>query len=106
MEIIINKQKFILKYTLRAFFIFESIAGYPFKFGKMLDEFILFYSFLFANNRDTFHIEFEEFIRLCEEDMTLYKQFKDFLLSEIQLRSQMTGNDVKKKKATEKKRKR
>lgn len=101
----LNGKEFILKYTLRAFFVFESISGYPFQFGKMLDEFLLFYSFLIASNQESFKLEFEEFIELCENDLKLFEQFKEFILDEIKLRSQMAGNDVKKKKvATRRKR--
>ena len=101
----LNGKDFSLKYTLRAFFVFESIAGYPFQFGKMLDEFLLFYSFLLASNQELFKMEFEEFIELCENDLTLFEQFKEFILDEIKLRSQSAGNDVKKKKVTTRKRK-
>ena len=66
----LNGKDFSLKYTLRAFFVFESISGYPFQFGKMLDEFLLFYSFLLASNQELFKMEFEEFIELCENDLT------------------------------------
>lgn len=99
----LNSKDFILKYTLRAFFVFENISGYPFQFGKMIDEYLLFYSFLLANNQDSFKMEFEEFIELCETDLTLFNQFKEFLLDEIKLRAQLTGNDVKKKKVTRRK---
>ena len=104
-KISINGKEFILNYTLRAFFIFENISGYPFQFGKLLDEYILFYSFLLASNKDSFNMEFDEFIELCENDLTLFEQFKKFILDEINLRSQMAGNDVKKKKVTTRKRK-
>ena len=100
-----NGKDFSLKYTLRAFFVFESISGYPFQFGKLLDEYILFYSFLIASNKDSFNMEFDEFIELCENDLTLFEQFKEFILDEIELRSQLAGNDVKKKKVTTQKRK-
>ena len=93
----LNGKDFSLKYTLRAFFVFESISGYPFQFGKLLDEYILFYSFLIASNKDSFNMEFDEFIELCENDLTLSEQFKEFILDEIKLRSQSAGNDVKKK---------
>ena len=93
----LNGKDFSLNYTLRAFFVFESISGYPFQFGKLLDEYILFYSFLIASNKDSFNMEFDEFIELCENDLTLFEQFK--------LRSQSAGNDVKKKKVTTRKRK-
>ena len=101
----LNGKDFSLKYTLRAFFVFESIYGYPFQFGKILDEFLLFYSFLLASNQELFKMEFEEFIELCENDLTLFEQFKEFILDEIKLRSQSAGNDVKKKKVTTRKRK-
>ena len=101
----LNGKDFSLKYTLRAFFVFESISGYPFQFGKLLDEYILFYSFLIASNKDSFNMEFDEFIELCENDLTLFEQFKEFILDEIKLRSQSAGNDVKKKKVTTRKRK-
>ena len=101
----LNGKEFILKYTLRAFFVFESISGYPFQFGKMLDEFLLFYSFLIARNQDSFQLKFDEFIELCENDLTLFEQFKEFILEEIKRRSQLAGNDVKKKKVTARKRK-
>ena len=101
----LNGKDFSLKYTLRAFFIFENLSGYPFQFGKMIDEFLLFYSFLLASNQELFKMEFEEFIELCENDLTLFEQFKEFILDEIKLRSQSAGNDVKKKKVTTRKRK-
>ena len=98
----LNGKDFSLKYTLRAFFVFESISGYPFQFGN---ECLLFYSFLLASNQELFKMEFEEFIELCENDLTLFEQFKEFILDEIKLRSQSAGNDVKKKKVTTRKRK-
>ena len=101
----LNGKDFSLKYTLRAFFVLKTISGYPFQFGKMLDEFLLFYSFLLASNQELFKMEFEEFIELCENDLTLFEQFKEFILDEIKLRSQSAGNDVKKKKVTTRKRK-
>ena len=101
----LNGKDLSLKYTLRGFFVFESISDYPFQFGKLLDEYILFYSFLIASNKDSFNMEFDEFIELCENDLTLFEQFKEFILDEIKLRSQSAGNDVKKKKVTTRKRK-
>ena len=50
-------------------------------------------------------MEFDEFIELCENDLTLFEQFKEFILEEIKRRSQLAGNDVKKKKVTARKRK-
>lgn len=100
----LKNKDYALKYTLRAFFVFETISGYPFQFGKLIDEYLLFYSFLLASN-DAFTMDFDEFIESCESDLTLFDQFKDFLLDEIKLRSQEAGNDLKKKKVTTRKKK-
>lgn len=104
-KISINNKELNLKYTLRAFFIFENMTGYPFRFGKLMDEFILFYSFLLANN-ESFDIPFDEFVSICEEDLTRFGQFKEFLLTEIKLRSQSAESDVKKKSPETAKKKR
>ena len=101
----LNGKDFSLKYTLRAFFVFESISGYPFQFGKLLDEYILFYSFLIASNKDSFNMEFDEFIEFHGDRYFGDDGAKEFILDEIKLRSQSAGNDVKKKKVTTRKRK-
>ena len=74
--ITIKKQKYILKYTLRAFFIFENLTGRQFAFGRMLDEYLLFYSILLANNKDTFLMPFDEFIEACECDAAVFLALK------------------------------
>lgn len=96
----IQNKKYILKYTLRAFFIFENMTGYPFKFGKVLDEYILFYSTLLANN-EAFATPFDEFINLCDESPLLFIEFKEVFLKEVDLQTQLMShantNTVKKK---------
>ena len=103
-EITLNGKDYILKYTLRAFFIFENITGAPFQPGKSLDEYILFYSFLLAGNKDSFTMDFEAFIELCETDLSIFDQFKEFISNEMKLRSQLAENDVKKKTPQKRKR--
>ncbi|EOA55584.1 hypothetical protein HMPREF1214_03707 [Bacteroides sp. HPS0048] len=93
--IIIKGSSYNLKYTIRAFFIFENLTGYPFCFGKVLDEYLLFYSMILANN-EAFDLIFDEFINLCDEDSTLFAQFKEFFLAEVKKQSQDTSS-VKKK---------
>ena len=73
------------------------MTNYPFQFGKLIDEYILFYSFLLASNKDSFNMTFDEFIKVCENDLNLFNQFKEFITDEIKLRSQMTDEGVKKK---------
>ena len=96
----IKNKEYLLKYTLRAFFIFENMTGYSFKFGTVLDEYLLFYSMLLANNAG-FDTPFDEFINLCDESPALFKEFKDFFLKEVDLQMQLTSqsdaSSVKKK---------
>lgn len=101
-KITINSTEFILKYTIRALFVFENMTGKIFSFGKLVDEYILFYSTLLANN-ESFSMPFDEFISACDSDPSLFDAFKEFLLNEIELRSQSATKDVK-KKTTRKKR--
>lgn len=96
----VQNKEYLLKYTLRAFFIFENMTGYSFKFGKVLDEYLLFYSMLLANN-ETFTMPFDEFINLCDESPAMFIEFKEFFLKEVERQTQLSGrasdNPVKKK---------
>lgn len=83
----IKNKQYVLKYTLRAFFAFENMTGYPFKFGKMIDEYILFYSILLASN-ESFDMPFDEFISVCDESPSLFQEFTNFALKEIELQMQ------------------
>lgn len=74
------------------------MTGYPFVFGKAIDEYILFYSIILANNK-SFDMPFDEFIEECDNDPYIFSEFKDFMLKEIQLRAQdAPGEDTTKKK--------
>lgn len=99
--ITIKKQEYVLKYTLRAFFIFENLTGRQFSFGRTLDEYLLFYSILLANNKDTFLMPFDEFIEACESDPALFLSFKEFFVKEIELLEQ-AADSTKKKDDSEK----
>lgn len=83
----IKNVQYLLKYTLRMFFLFENIAGKPFSFGKLLDEYLLFYACLMANN-EGFSIPFDEFINLCDVDPQLFSEFKRFVLKQIEIQAQ------------------
>ena len=98
----IKAQTLKLAYSLRNFFIFEGITGNSFKFGKLMDEYILFYATLLAHNED-FTMSYEEFISACDADPKLFETFKDLMLEEIKKQSQLAEtDDVKKKKKAKK----
>lgn len=99
--ITIKKQEYVLKYTLRAFFIFENLTGRRFSFGRTLDEYLLFYSILLANNKDTFLMPFDEFIEACESDPALFLSFKEFFVKRL---NYLNRQQIAQKKTTPKKR--
>lgn len=86
-KITINKIEYILKNVLRNFFVYEEIKGEPFVFGKLVNEYLLFYSTLIANN-ETFDMPFAEFINLCDTDPTLFAEYKQFVVSELEKQAQ------------------
>lgn len=100
--ITIKKQGYVLKYTLRAFFIFENLTGKQFEFGRMIDEYLLFYSVLLANNKDSFLMSFDEFVEACDLDPSLFVSFKEFFVKQIERLEQEADADIKKKTAPKK----
>lgn len=99
-KITINKIEYTLKNVLRNFFVYEEIKGVPFAFGKLVDEYLLFYSTLIANN-ETFSMPFADFIDLCDNDPKLFAEYKEFVVSELQKQAQTAkqeSNTTKKKR--------
>lgn len=99
--ITINGVAYTLKYTLRSLFFFEEIAGRSFDIKKLADWILWFYSTLFVNNQ-TFRMELNDFVSLCDEHTELFTEFKQFVESWAKLEAQKTTpqsspNEVKKK---------
>lgn len=93
-KIIINGTEYILKNILRNFFVYEEIKGAPFAFGKLIDEYLLFYCTLLANN-ETFNMSFADFIDICDDNPDLFRQYKEFVVLEIKKQSQTSGQKDK-----------
>ena len=100
-KIIIKDVEYILKNILKNFFVYEEITGKAFVFGKLIDEYILFYCTLIANN-ETFYMPFSEFIDLCDADPGLFNAYKSFVVDELTLQQQTAeaGNKKAQKKKT------
>lgn len=81
MILTINKKKYTVKYTIRALFIFEQITGKPFEVKTLLDNYILFYSMILANNPDNI-IEWDEFVDALDNDKKLIEQLNKLLLQQ------------------------
>lgn len=95
LTISIKNKSYKIVYCLKNYFVFESLTGYPFQFGKLLDEYVLFYSSILACNPG-FDLLFDEFISICESDPALFNSFKSFMVQEIKLRSQFPDDEKKK----------
>lgn len=100
-KITIKNVEYILKNVLKNFFVYEEITGKPFVFGKLIDEYVLFYSTLIANN-ETFFMPFSKFIDLCDADPSLFNSYKSFVVDELILQQQT--EDAGNKKTSKKKR--
>ena len=67
-----------LAYNLRSLFIYEEIAGKPYTGEKTVENYMLMYAMLLANNED-FSLSFDEFINECDADLSLYQAFVEVL---------------------------
>lgn len=85
MTITINNQDYTLKNTVRAYFLFEQISGKAFEIKTYLDQCLLFYSMLLANNKDTFTMDWDEFCDALDNDPTLTLKFQQMMLQSQQL---------------------
>lgn len=70
--ITINDKQYIIKYTLRALFIFEQITGRSFSINTLLDNYLFFYSLILANNDDV--PSWDEFIDALDKDPSILIQ--------------------------------
>lgn len=78
--ITINNTEYNIKYTIRALFIFEQITGKAFEIKTLLDNYLLFYSMILANNKDKV-LDWDEFIDALDNDKSLYEQLNAILVN-------------------------
>lgn len=70
----INGVVYKLAYNLRSLFIFEEITGHPYKGEKTMENYLLLFAMLQANNEE-FVMSFDELINACDEDMAIFDEF-------------------------------
>lgn len=78
----IDSREYILKYTVRALFVYEQITGVSFTPDKLLNEYTLLYAILIANNSE-FSLSFDDFINKCDEDQSIFIEFRKWFLNEL-----------------------
>lgn len=74
----INGEEYVIKYTIRALFMWEQITGKPFKISTLLDNYIFFYCMLIANNKDKV-LNWDSYLDALDNDTTLFKQMTDIV---------------------------
>lgn len=74
----IKGQEYRLVYNLRSLFVYEEIAGHPYKGEKTMDSYVLMFAMLQANNAE-FALTFDELIDACDEDFGLMGAFGEVL---------------------------
>lgn len=94
----IDGREYEMRYTLRALFIYESLAGRPFDGRTLSDMYLLCYSTLLACNPEIFNMSFSEFIDFCDNDSTVFKEFSMVLADRAKIEGQKPGASKKKAK--------
>lgn len=74
----INGEEYVIKYTIRALFMWEQITGKPFKISTLLDNYIFFYCMLLANNKDKV-LGWDTYLDALDNDTTLFAQMTEIV---------------------------
>lgn len=75
--ITINGKPYVIKYTIRALFIWEKITSKSFKIETLLDSYILMYAMLLANNEDV--LSWDDFLNAVDENPNLLNEMDDVI---------------------------
>lgn len=97
----INGTEYNFKYSIRALFLFEQIAGKQFEVKSLLDQYLFLYCIILASNKDNF-IEWDEFIDAIDNDQNIYFELTK-LVDENDKKNDLFDKDETKKKKTVKK---
>ena len=74
----INGEEYVIKYTIRALFMWEQITGKPFKINTLLDNYIFFYCMLLSNNKDKV-LDWDSYLDALDNDTTLFSQMTEIV---------------------------
>ena len=92
MKIRIGKKTYAAKYSLRALFIFEHLAGKSFELKTLMDVYLFYYSMLLAGSADC-DLAFDAFIDACDADRTLPEAFNRYMDSATKIDGQFVTGD-------------
>lgn len=71
-----------LRYSFRAFFIFENIVGRSFQPNTTTDILCFFYSVIMASDKNL-DFQFDEFLDMVDENPELIVKFSEFISKEV-----------------------
>lgn len=80
-KIKIKGKEYIIKYTIRALFIYEQITKKSFKVETLLDNYIFFYSIILANNKDNL-LDWDDFLDAIDTDNSIIDTFNSLLIEQ------------------------
>lgn len=92
--ITINGIDYKIKWGLRTMFIFEQITKKAFSIENTMDSYILFYSMLFANNKEC-TLSFDEFIDAIEENPSLVNEFNNAVTNKTAIEKILDNSESK-----------
>lgn len=98
MKIKFGNDEYALKYSLRAFMLFEQMLSKPFNVETLTDTYVLFYCFLMASNKP-FDITFEQYMDLLDENPETVREFNKWFAEETARQAQITNPEKPKKGA-------
>ncbi len=95
MKIDINGQEYKVKYSIRAMFIFEKLAGKLFKLESLMDWYVFYYAMILAGTPDC-TLSFDDFIDECDTNPALVTEIQNYLDKQFQMQ-EPSKEDSKKK---------
>lgn len=90
----IQGTEYVLLYNLRALFVYEEVAGKPYTGERTIDNYLLMFAMLVANNKE-FSLTFDEFINVCDEDLGLFQEFAKVMMEQAKRSSAFLENKKK-----------
>lgn len=96
-RIIINGVEYTLKYSVRAFFVYEQITGHPYDGYKLVNLYTLLYAMLLSGNPG-FNLSFDALLDFCDEHPEVFRVFREVLEEENERQAAfLPASDDKKK---------
>lgn len=78
----INGNVYKLAYNLRCLFVFEDMAGKSYTGQTAMENYMMLYAMLYANNQDGFSLEIDELIDACDADLNIFDTFMEVMNDE------------------------